>query len=140
MSATPIRKRVDSIAWAEARIAERRSPLHAKLTTTHAHRHSAHGSQGGDVTHSHEHSHSGDSTHDHHDPGGNDEAATAYSTSSLSAGDWDLEARVRIARLKGEPAPSPLTPEERFRVMEWEMERIVARRRAEVEELRKGPR
>jgi hypothetical protein len=94
---------------------------------------------------------SGNATHDHHNDGaGNDDAASAYTedptdtmstSSSLSLPNFDYEARVRIARLKAsEPAPTPLTPEERWRVMTWEAERTVARRRAEVEDLWKGSR
>jgi HK97 family phage prohead protease len=128
-------RKLDSVQWAEARLGERRSPAHPQHKGTHTHSHSAFSSQGSWKTHTHVHSHDGDSSHDHH-ADGSDNAAVATSQTedlpeALSVADFDYEARIRIARLKAEPAPSPLTPEERFRVMEWDMERIVARRRAE---------
>jgi HK97 family phage prohead protease len=136
-------RKLDSVQWAEARLGERRSPAHKNLTITHTHSHAAYSSQGTWKTHSHTHSHAGDATHDHH----NDDDATSQTedptdtmgTSSLSAGDWDLEARVRIARLKSEPAPPPLTPAERLRVMTWEQERRVHRRLVQTAELRSAP-
>ena len=38
---------------------------HGACSTTHAHGHSAYGSQGGDASHSHRHNHSGDNDHNH---------------------------------------------------------------------------
>jgi len=127
---------------AAGRLGERRSSLHANVSGSHSHRHPANQSQGSWKTHVHQHSHSGDSNHVHDHNALDDAAADADAATSqtqnpadsLAFGDFDLEARVRIAKAKVQLADaSPgLTLGERWALgLYADLEGRLARRQAE---------
>jgi len=106
-------------ANAAAPLPSSRSPLHSKARTRHTHSHPANGASGSWQTHTHAHDHHDDASHDHHDDGAvnadvSDDSTDPPSAEMLSLPNYEVEARIRILRLRAGPPAAPLSPLERW--------------------------